>query len=218
MRRTTSHVCETLAFLLMALIIAVPAIDAGAEPASAPAGFYKLDLLGNSDTIVSIPFTRPEAAFALVQSIAGSVVTVSGAPGWSVDQFVYASGTQSNTYYLRFLSSAKEGGYYPIIANDTNSLAVSLGGDDISSVTNGTRLAIIPYWTLGSAFPGGKGSIPSASAFIRKTEVLIPDVNGVGVNLSPVATYYFLTNATFPNGIWQQVGAKRVLQVAHRVL
>ena len=191
----------------MALSIAVPAIDVRAEAASVPAGFYKLDCLGNSDTIVSIPFTRPEAAFAVVQSIAGSAVTVSGAPGWLVNQFVYASGTQSNTYYLRFTSGAKEGSYYPIVANDTNSLSLSLGGDDISSVTNGTRLAIIPYWTLGSAFPGGKGVTASAVSFSRKTEVLIPDVNGVGINLSPVTTYYFLTNATFPNGIWQQVGA-----------
>ncbi len=208
MRRTASHVYEALAFLLMALIIAVPAIDAGAEPASAPAGFYRLDCLGNSDTVVSIPFTRPEAAFALVQAIAGNVVTVSGTPGWLVDQFVYVSGTQSNTYYLRFLSSAKEGSYYPIVANDTNSLTLSLGGDDISSVTNGTHLVVVPYWTLAAAFPDGKGVIPSSTIGNRNTEILIPDFNGVGINLSAPVTYFYFTSAT--SNYWRQVGGGTV--------
>jgi uncharacterized protein (TIGR02597 family) len=212
MRRATINVRGTLAFFLLALMAGLPAIEAGAELASAPAGFYRVDCLGNSDNIVSIPFTRPEAAFALVESVAvlndtNAVVTVKGSPGWSVDQFAYASGSQSNTYYLRFLSSAKEGSYYPILSNDANNLTLSLGGDDLSSVTNGTPLAVIPYWTLGTAFPQGNGVVPSPSAFIRRTEVIIPDVNGVGINLSPLVTYYFVTNATFPNGIWQQVGA-----------
>jgi len=207
MKRATLGVYDAVAFLLVLLISLMFALDERAEAASTPAGFYRVDCLGNSDNIVSIPFTRPEAAFALVGSIAGSNVTVQGSPGWSVNQFVYVSGTQSNTFYMRLLSGAKEGSYYPIVTNGANTLTLSLGGDDLSSVTNGTRLSVIPYWTLGTAFPSGKGVIPSASSLLRKTEVLIPDINGVGINLSPVATYYFLTNATFPNGIWQKVGA-----------
>jgi len=207
MGRDYKSLRQTLALLLVTLVMGAAAFDARGEAASTPAGFYKLDCLGNSDTIVSIPFTRPETNSSLVQSIAGSEVTVAGMPGWLVDQFVYVSGTQSNTYYLRFLTGAKEGSYYPIVANGTNSLTLSLGGDDISSVTNGTRLSVIPYWTLGTAFPGGKGVMATALSFSRKTEVMIPNVNGVGINLSPGSPYYFLTNVNFPNGIWQQAGA-----------
>ena len=97
------------AFLLVTFVVAVTVIEAGAETPSTPAGFYRLDCLGNSDTIVSIPFSRPETNFSHVQSIAGSTITVSETPGWLSNQFVYASGTQSNTYYLRFLTSTKEG-------------------------------------------------------------------------------------------------------------
>jgi len=201
------HVREKMALLLVPLFLGVAAPDVRAETASAPAGFYRLGCRGNSDTIVSIPFSRPATNSSRVESIAGSVVTVSGTPGWLVNQFVYVSGTQSNTYYVRFLSSAKEGSYYPVVANGDNSLTLSLGGDDISSVTNGTRLSVIPYWTLGTAFPGGKGVIATALSFSRKTEVMIPNVNGVGINLSPGSPYYFLTNVNFPNGIWQQAGA-----------
>ena len=201
-RRATINVRGTLAFFLVTLMTGLAAIEAGAEPASAPAGFYRVDCLGNSDTIVSIPFTQPEAAFALVESVAGSVVTVMGTPGWLVDQFVYVSGTQSNSYYARLLSGQKEGGYYPIVGNDIKSLTLSLGGDDFSSVTNGTRLSVIPYWTLATAFPQGKGVIASSNAFNPMTEILIPDFAGVGVNLNIHATYYFFTNGT-----WRLFGA-----------
>ena len=206
-RGALTNVRGTLALRLVPLVLGVAALALRAETVSTPAGFYRLDCLGNSDTIVSIPFSRPPTNSSRVESIAGSAVTVSGTPGWLVNQFVYVSGTQTNTYYLRFLSGVKEGSYYPIVANGANSLILSLGGDDISSVTNGTRFSVIPYWTLATAFPQGKGVIASAVSFSRKTEILIPNVNGVGINLSPGLAYYFLTNATFPNGIWQQVGA-----------
>ena len=46
-----------------------------------PSGFYKVTLLGNSDTFVSLPFARSKAACGLVQSVAGNVVTVKNSPG-----------------------------------------------------------------------------------------------------------------------------------------
>src|SRR6185503_7671702 len=83
---------------------------------------------------------------------------------------------------------------------------LSLGDDDISSVTTGTRLSVIPYWTPATAFPGGRGVIPSATLGTHATEILIPDFVGVGINLSAPTTYFLLTNATFPNGIWRKAG------------
>jgi uncharacterized protein (TIGR02597 family) len=206
MKRTSSAAFALLA-LLAALSLACAPLDAHAEPASAPAGFYKVDCLGNSDTIVSIPFTRPEAAIALVQSVTDNVVTVQNTPGWAEGQFVYVPVTQSNTYYLRFLSGPKEGSYYPIVDNTENTLTLNLAGDDISSVTNGSRLAVIPYWTLATAFPDGRGVIPSTSQiFNRKTEILIPDFSGTGINLSARATYYFYKPAGSPTGTWYKHG------------
>ncbi len=206
MKRTSFEVFARLA-LPLALSLVWSSLDARAEPASAPAGFYKVDCLGNSDTIVSIPFTRPEAAFALVQSVAENVVTVQNTPGWTAGQFVHAAGTQTNTYYLRFLSGAKEGSYYPIVDNGANTLTLNLAGDNISSVTAGDRLAVIPYWTLATAFPDGRGVIPSASQiFNRKTEILIPDFNGTGINLSARATYYFYKPAGSLTGTWYKHG------------
>jgi uncharacterized protein (TIGR02597 family) len=176
-----------------------------ADVASDPAGFYQLTLLGNSDTLVSIPFSRPAAATALVGSISSNVVTVQGLPGWTQNQFVYAASTQTNTYYLRILSGAREGTYFPVVANDTNNVTVSLGGDTLSAVTNGTMVAVVPYWTFATAFPGGHGIFASSSSLIRKTEILIPNYAGVGINLSASASYFlFSTDGT--NMAWRKVG------------
>ncbi len=217
MQRAIPGSSVKLALMLVVLLMALPAFRAQAEPASDPAGFYRITCLGNSDTIVSIPFSRPAAANVVVESVAQfddddngeydrAVVTLKGAPGWTEDQFVYAAGTQPNTYYVRFLSGAKEGSYYPVTANDADSLTLSLRGDDISSVADGDQAAVIPYWTLGTVFPEGRGVIPSSTIGIRNSEVLIPYFEKIGINLGTSATYFFLVNASFPNGVWRKVG------------
>lgn len=204
MQRVTPGIFATLALMLVAVLVALPAFRGWAEPASDPAGFYRITCLGNSDTLVSIPFSRPAAANAIVESVTDNVVTVKGEPGWAENQFLYVAGSQPNTYYLRFLDGDKEGSYYPITGNGPDTLTISLGGDDISTVIEGNRLTVVPYWTLGTAFPEGRG-VHKSGGIARRTQVLIPNYTASGVNNPPLATYYFLTNATFPDGVWQQV-------------
>ncbi|MCW5554414.1 MAG: TIGR02597 family protein [Verrucomicrobiae bacterium] len=210
MQRATPDSSVKLALMLVALLLALPAFRTQAQPASDPAGFYRINCLSNSDTIVSIPFSRPAAANVVVDSVTGNEVTVKGAPGWTPNQFVYSSTAepvpQTNTYYLRFLSGAKEGSYLPVTANGEDTLTLSLGGDDLSSVADGDQAAVIPYWTLATAFMGGKGAVASSSVLNPRTEVLIPDLSGVGINLSPTISYVFLTNAANLSGVWRQVG------------
>jgi hypothetical protein len=43
-------------------------------------GSVQIDLLGNSDTVVTLPYVRPEVASGLVQSVSGSVVNEDGEP------------------------------------------------------------------------------------------------------------------------------------------
>src|ERR1043166_5035880 len=74
-----------------------------------PAGFCTLNLLVNSDTRVSITFARFPAFVGVIQSVTNNVVTVQGNPNWSPNQFVYAGGTQPNSYSLLFISGAREG-------------------------------------------------------------------------------------------------------------
>ncbi len=164
------------------------------------AGFINLSLLGNSDNFSSMPFVRPSAASLLVSSISGNVLNVTPAPAWTANQFVYASGTQSNTYFARFTSGAAEGRIYPITANSSASVTLNLGNDDLSSVAADDSITIEPYWTLGTAFPNGTGVNASPTVGNRNTEILTPDQTSSGINLSATKVYFF--NA----GIWKQVG------------
>ena len=168
--------------------------------ATEPSGFYQISCPGNSDTIVSIPFTRPIAASGLVLTASGNSVQATGVPGWSANQFVYASPTQTNTYFLLVRSGPKEGYAYTITANTSDTLTLDLSNADLSGVSAGHRFAIVPYWTLGSVFPGGAGVNPSPSPGSRSTEILLPDLSSAGINLSPVKTYYF------HGGFWKQFG------------
>jgi len=177
-----------------------------AESASDPAGFYKLTFLGNSDTIVSLPFSRPPAASGMVDSVADNKVLARGTLNWISNQFVYASGLQSNTYYIRFESGTKEGRYYPITSNETNNLTLDLASDTLGGVAQRDLFSIVPYWTLGTVFPNGKGVIASTSTITHKTEVLIPNYTGTCINLTAAAIYYFLTNANTGAAAWRMVG------------
>src|ERR1051326_2497762 len=43
----------------------------------------QINLLANSDTLVSVPFTRPPEFTGAIASISGNVITVSSSPGWN---------------------------------------------------------------------------------------------------------------------------------------
>jgi uncharacterized protein (TIGR02597 family) len=169
---------------------------------SDPVGFVQLSLPGNSDSYVSIPFLRPNAGFALVASVAGNVITATQqySNPWPVNQFLYSAGTQSNTYYVRFVSGAAEGRTCTITANDTNSLTINATSDALAAIKPGDPLVIEPYWTLNSIFPNGAGVNVSPSQGSRNTEILIPDFTTSGINLSSTKSYYF------NSGVWKQFG------------
>lgn len=164
-------------------------------------GYYKLSFLSNSDTFVSIPFARLPTTTAAYASTNGSAVQVQGAPGWTTNQFVYAAGVQSNTYYARFDSGALEGRYYTITSNDSASLTLALGSDSLSGATAGDTISILPYWTFATVFTytgnptNWNGIHVSTSPGAQKTSILVRQLTGIGKNLIPAATYYLFSNA-----------------------
>ncbi|MGZ4972119.1 MAG: TIGR02597 family protein, partial [Limisphaerales bacterium] len=175
------------------------ASDCTSTPA---AGFISLSLLGNSDTFISLPFVRTAASSATVVSYSDNVVTVAQANGqpWTTNQFVYVSGSQSNTYYARFASGALNGMIFPVVSNETNTLTLNLNGNTLSSVVANDLIYVEPYWSLNSVFPGGTGVNVSPLIGNRNTEILMPDLSSAGINLSAPKVYFFHA------GIWKQVG------------
>jgi uncharacterized protein (TIGR02597 family) len=205
-------------FLLLVANAALLAPIFAQNATSEPVGFTTTSLLANSDTLISIPFTRvPEFAGA-VQSIAGNVITVAGNPGWTTNQFVYISGLQSKTYFVLIGGgpglNPKEGHSYYVTANGTDTLAVNPGGDTLTGITASTRVIVIPYWTLATIFPPSDAGIsftPTTSTSIYKTQLLVPDNTASGMSL-PVTTYFFSNNVNgTPNNIgWRAVGSNTI--------
>ena len=165
-----------------------------------PAGFYTLALSSNSDTIVSLPFYRPAVFVGQIVSVANNVITVTGTPNWTPNQFVYATGLQSNTYYAFINTGPGAGSHFTITNNTANTLGLNLGSGSLTNVAVSNSVAIIPYWTLGTALPVGGGILDSPTPGSRSTEILIPDLTGVGTNLSAGRIYYHW------NGNWRAVG------------
>ncbi|MCE0523092.1 MAG: TIGR02597 family protein [Methylacidiphilales bacterium] len=189
---------------------------------TAPDGFFELGaydsggnylgLLANSDTLISIPFTRLPAFVGTVQSVSGNIVTVTGSPNWTANQFVYAAGTQTNTYYAQLGPNSgtpadpKDGCCYQVTANGTGTVTLYLNGDSLTSVPANSQITIFPAWTLNTLFPASNANVsftPTTSRLFT-TEVAIPDYTTAGINLSPSKLYYFVSVGS--NIGWRLVG------------
>ena len=179
-----------------------------------PVGFTTTSCLANSDTYLSIPFTRVPDFTGTILSIAGSAITVNGTPAWSTGQFVY-SATQKNRYYVLIGSGGatnpKEGHIYTVTANDASSLTVDTTTDNLTGITASTQIVVIPYWTPATLFPAADAGVsftPSTSSATHQTEIRVPNAAFVGIDL-PASPIYFYSNnvdGTSSNVGWRLAG------------
>jgi uncharacterized protein (TIGR02597 family) len=181
-------------------------------------GFNTVTALGNSDTRFSVPLHRSSAFQGVVQSVAGSVITVQGLPGWTLNQFVYSAGVQTNIYYVSVGSGNKGGMYYTVTANsadsgtpDTSTITVDAAGDVLdggSGILNGDTISVIPYWSFATLFPGQQGitTTTAANGSGAMTRVFVPDVSSAGSNLAASSQYYYYTGASFGGAGWRKTG------------
>jgi uncharacterized protein (TIGR02597 family) len=166
-----------------------------------PVGLTTTSCLGNSDTYLGIPFTRPPEFTGTVQSVSGSTLTINGAPGWTDNRFVYVAGSQSKHYYVLIgnggATNPKEGHTYAVTSNGSNTLTVEISFDNLAGVVANTQVTLIPYWTPATIFPSGDAGVSftaTTNPSSYKTEVLIPNASSAGINLPPAAAYFFINN------------------------
>jgi uncharacterized protein (TIGR02597 family) len=169
-----------------------------------PVGFTTTTLLGSSDSLVSLPFTRPPEFIGAIASASGSTVTLSGSP-LTASQFLYG-GTQHNHYYALIGpisgTGTKEGHTFQISDNTTSTLTVVTGSDNLSGIPANTQVEVIPYWTPATIFPATDADVsftPTAWPPTYQTLLRVPNYSASGINLPYSAEYYF------NNGAWQRV-------------
>jgi uncharacterized protein (TIGR02597 family) len=176
-----------------------------------PVGFITTSCLGNSDTYLGIPLTRPPEFAGTVQSANANTLTINGTPGWTNNQFVYAAGTQPKHYYVLIgnggATNPKEGHSYTVTSNGSNTLTVDTSLDNLTGVAANTRVTLIPYWTPATIFPAtdvGTSFTATDSPPAYKTQLLVPNTSAAGINPPPVATYFFISSGS--NIGWRLVG------------
>ncbi|MEY2487455.1 MAG: hypothetical protein QOH39_3103 [Verrucomicrobiota bacterium] len=196
--------------LVVALALTLPFKgNLHAQASTDPVGFTTVSCLANSDTLLSVPFTRLPEFVGALQSVSGSTITVSGTP-WTANQFVYAAGTQPKHYYVLIgpgTSNPKEGHIYQITGNTTNTLTVNTSQDSLAGTPANAQLLVIPNLTLGTVWPSTDQNVsftPTTSTRTIKTEILIPDYAAVGVNQAFSAAYFFINSGS--NIGWRKVG------------
>jgi uncharacterized protein (TIGR02597 family) len=181
-----NKLCVTIT-ALFACILTMQAVEID------PLGYVTVNLAGNSDSYVYIPFKRAPEFVGVASTLSANgtydsgepftdgnnsgswdngeaftdtnnVIALGGTPGLTVNQFVYVAVTQPKRYYVFLKSGTRKGMYYTVVSNAAASLTVDTAGDDLSAAINSsTTLEVVPYDTLGSIFPGGAGVNPSSS-------------------------------------------------------
>ncbi|MEO6567318.1 MAG: TIGR02597 family protein [Opitutaceae bacterium] len=176
---------------------------AAAAVTSEPVGFSSVSLLPASDTFVAVTFLRPTVFAGRISSVTGNSLAVEGAATWSAGQFVYAAGSQPNTYFILIGSGPSEGGTFMVTGNGANTITVDLAGGSLNGVAAGDAIRVVPYWTLGTLFPAASAGVsftPTSDVASLQTVVSLFAPPSVGINPEPTATFFFFS------GAWRQSG------------
>ena len=138
-------------------------------------GAISFSAAAQSDTIVSLPLHR-------AHSFRGAVASASGAQ-LTLEQASFAEDAFNHRFYLLVESGAGEGRWFPIADTSGATLTLDLDGDASPTFFNpGTAVRIIPFWTLDTVFPDGRG-VNASGSLLPASRILLPDTSRAGVRL-----------------------------------
>ncbi|MES2996530.1 MAG: TIGR02597 family protein [Verrucomicrobiota bacterium] len=202
------------------LIFFLAAISAGIAhgqtATTTPVGFISTTCLPNSDTIIGIPLRQSSipAELTAAPAVDGDQAVLTSIGGLDhKNRFVPTKfGDVANTHYVKFRTSDTAAGqWFPITANTETSLTVDLNGASFTAA-RGDCIEVVKFWTLDELFDPrvattnavttGNAIVasPGTSLADRRTQILMPNLHGVGINNPPNAAFYV------HNGMWKQEG------------
>lgn len=158
-----------------------------------PVGFTTINVRGKTTsakafTMVVLPMER---ASAFTGSCSGASFSLDGnnrtVITFGSDLFTASQFTGTgNQHYFRVTTGGNAGDFSTITANTANSITLA---DNLNAVlTTATSFEVNPYWTLGTAFPGGAGLQGGTSANAADN-ITIYNSNFVGT------VYFYSTSA-----------------------
>lgn len=161
-------------------------------------GMLSIPAPSPSDTIVSLPLHRPDVYRGIIESSNGAVVTLSQA-SFDADAF-------NDQFYLLLESGSGEGWWFPITDTSGSSLTLDLGPTaDSSPLQQDVLVKIVPFWTLDSVFPNGRG-VNASGNLLPVTRVLLPDSARSGIRLAPGSSFFYFSGAGHGGEGWRKFG------------
>ncbi|MBS0630911.1 MAG: TIGR02597 family protein [Verrucomicrobia bacterium] len=186
------------------LLLALFPLAALATP-SDPVGALRLRLRGGSDTMVSLPLHRPALIEAQLSARSGNQFTLAAT----------VPALPSSGAYVLIMSGTLEGAVLPVSSATGSTVTLATSGYDLTALVTGSSgdsVAVIPYWTLDTLFPGGANIYTSPSKLSARTQVLLYDPTLAGTSQAPSLVYfYFAGNGTYAAG-WYRFGDMTALR------
>lgn len=176
-------------------------------------GGIAVDLSEDGNSYRSLPVMRTprwEGRISEVTIDSIKVTEFGGPPQWALNEFAFdPNQQQTDTFEAVIMNGPLAGARLPIvtngsITNTSDTLMVDFADYDYTQLVEGTRLQIVPAWTLATAFTelnSEETIVTSQDSTNRRTEILVPDRAAVGTGQLPVATYIKKSD----DGLWYDV-------------
>ena len=173
-------------------------------------GAISFSAAAQSDTIVSLPLHR-------AHSFRGAVASASGAQ-LTLEQASFAEDAFNHRFYLLVESGAGEGRWFPIADTSGATLTLGLEGDASPTFFNpGTAVRIIPFWTLDTVFPDGRG-VNASGSLLPASRILLPDTSRAGVRLAPAASFFYYSGTEHGGEGWRRFGTSPTVKFDEQIL
>jgi len=195
--------------LTYSLILAAAACGMAYGAATAytvPVGYVTLTIPANADTTIAPSLTQAPLLQAASTGIADNVITVD-ATGAATNAFINVSPDTNAKTYVLVRSGPLAGLRFPVTANDATTITVNGGASTLQAqgFASTNQISVIPYWTLGTLFPGGAGvGVSSAASGIFSADggyVMFSEQSSVGTNrANPTWYIYYAGDGDYPAG------------------
>ncbi len=194
------------------LCSAFPAVGLFAQNAATTGtvGAISFSAAAHSDTIVSLPLQRAHSFRGVIASASGALVTLEQA-SFSEDAF-------NDRFYLLVESGAGEGRWFPVTDTSGATVTIDPGPDGPPAFfAAGTVVRIIPFWTLDSIFPDGRG-VNASGSLLPVSRVLLPDNSRAGVQLAPASSFFYYGGNEHGGEGWRKFGTSPTVKFDGQIL
>ena len=180
----------------------------GAELQSPPMGVFHQHAAATADFVFGLPIHRAPVWVGATDSVSDNEVTISTTliPGEWV--------TGSDRHYV-WITSGKLTGYrFTATANSRHTVTLEPHAGETVAVQGlqaGDTLQVIPFWTLNTLFPEGKGIQPSSDFDSPGSTVRLHHPESIGTDITPSIAYFYYNGNQRSVG-WYEVGHPEDLQ------